>query len=363
VLIPCRLFYGSISPHLQQLYTGFLLLDGSGVIRLSQRRRRTPFRYPSDAPHLRNAGHAHLDALLDGDVRIHFDMHDAAEIAEGELDHCDFYFKRSYSTAFVDALANNHRQKVLPLGLNYRVLPNRIDCFSMARSLSLHGVSAQARCALRQALDSRNWLRFEPRLAQMEAPADFEAPPRVLFQVAAHDPYDDPDRSQKKIEDRIHVNETRAGCIRILKRALGDRFSGGFIRSTYSLERYADLVIPEVQASQEMYLQTLRSFPICVATTGLHGSIGWKLAEYVAFGKAILSETLLYDVPPPFEYERNYLAFKTPPECLGVAVRLIEDAHLRHELMRNNAAYYQSHLRPDALVRNALMQALSARSA
>jgi hypothetical protein len=34
-VIPCRLFYGSISPHLQQLYTGFLLLDGSGVIRLS----------------------------------------------------------------------------------------------------------------------------------------------------------------------------------------------------------------------------------------------------------------------------------------------------------------------------------------
>jgi hypothetical protein len=212
-LIPCRLFYGSISPHLQQLYTGFLLLDGSGVIRLSQRRRRTPFRYPSDAPHLRNAGHAHLYALLDGDVRIHFDMHDAAEIAEGELDHCDFYFKRSYSTAFVDALANNHRQKVLPLGLNHRVLPNRVDCFSMARSLSLHGVSAQARCALRQALDSRNWLR------------------------------------------------------------------------------------------------------------------------------------------------------KTPPECLGVAVRLIEDAHLRHELMRNNAAYYQSHLRPDALVRNALMKTSRARSA
>lgn len=361
--IPCRLFYGSVSPNLQQLYTGYLLLAESGIIRLSQQRRRTPLRYSSDAPHLRNVGHAHLDVLLNGDVRIHFDTHDAPEIAEGELDHCDFYFKRSYSPVIVDALPNNHRVKVFPLGLNYRVLTNRLDWLSIVRGLSLHGLSAPARYAVRQALDSRNRLRFEPRLAQMEAPPDLDAPPKVLFQVSAFDPYDDPQRSQQNIEDRIHVNETRAGYIRILKRALGDRFRGGFSRSAYTLERYADLVIPEGQTCQENYLQTLRSFPICVATTGLHGSTGWKLAEYVAFGKAILSEPLLYDVPPPFDQERNYLAFTTPRECLGGAVRLIEDAHLRHELMRNNAAYYRSHLRPDVLVKNALMKALSVISA
>jgi hypothetical protein len=318
-------------------------------------------RYASNAPHLNNAGHAHLDVLLDGDVRIHFDTHDSVEIAEEELDHCDFYFKRSYSTAYVETLRENQRQKVLPLGLNYLVLPDRVDRFSIGRSLSLDGVSAPARSAFKQALDVRNLLGFQPRLARMESQPDLNAPPKVLFQVAAYDPFDDPNRSQDKIDERMFINQMRARCIRILKEELGDRFSGGFIASPYSLEHYAELTVSDGPAAQEQYLETLRSVPICVATTGLHGSTGWKFAEYVAFAKAILSEPLLYDVPPPFAEGRNYLAFTTPQECLSGAVKLIEDASLRRELMRNNTVYYRSQLRPDALIRNALTKALVAK--
>jgi hypothetical protein len=299
--------------------------------------------------------------LLDGDVRIHFDTHDSVEIAEGELDDCDFYFKRSYSTAYVETLRENQRQKVLPLGLNYRVLPDRADRFSIARSLSLDGVSAPARSAFKQALDVRNRLGFQPRMGRMESQPDLKAPPKVLFQVAAYAPFDDPYRSQDKIDERMFINEMRARCIRILKGALGDRFSGGFVRSTYSLDHYPDLTVSDGLAAQEHYFETLRSAPICVATTGLHGSTGWKFAEYVAFAKAILSEPLLYDVPPPFAEGRNYLAFTTPQECLSGAVRLIEDTSLRGELMRNNTVYYRSQLRPDALVRSALTKALVAK--
>jgi hypothetical protein len=95
-----------------------------------------------------------------------------------------------------------------------------------------------------------------------------------------------------------------------------------------------------------------------VATTGLHGSTGWKLAEYVAFAKAIVSERLVYEVPGAFAPGRNYIEFTSPEECLNGAVRLIEDGALRQQLMQNNAAYYRDYLRPDALVRNALQTAL-----
>jgi hypothetical protein len=195
----------------------------------------------------------------------------------------------------------------------------------------------------------------------MESKPDLNAPPKVLFQVAAYDPFDDPNRSQDKIDERMCINEMRARCIRILKKELGDRFSGGFIASPYSLEHYAELSVPDGPAAQEQYLETLRSVPICVATTGLHGSTGWKFAEYVAFAKAILSEPLLYDVPPPFAEGRNYVAFTTAQECLSGAVKLIEDASLRRELMRNNTVYYRSQLRPDALIRSALTKALVAK--
>jgi hypothetical protein len=349
--------YSSISPHLQQLYTGFHLLQRSGFLRLSQQVRRTPVRYLNDAPHLRDAGHAHLDVVVDGQLRLHFDTHDAQEIALGELESCDFYFKRSYLPAAVESLPA-HRARILPLGLNYRVLPDAADVFAIRRGLSMRGLSRASLSVIRQALDTRNRFGFEPRVSLMEAGPDLEAAPNVLFLVAAYDPYDDPARSQEKIDDRIAINETRARCIRVLKEALGPRFTGGFSRSPFTLKRYADLTVPPEYTSQQGYLQTLQSFPVCIASTGLHGSTGWKLAEYIAFAKAVVSEPLVYDLPGNFAGGRNYIEFTSPEECAAGAIRLIEDSTLRWQIMQNNAAYYREHLRPDTLVRNALTRAL-----
>jgi hypothetical protein len=354
----CRLLYQSASPHIQQLYTGFRLLHRSGFLRLSQEPRPTPIRYESDAPHLVDAGHAHLDVVLNDELQLHFDTHDSHELALGELEGCDFYFKRSYLPATVAALPADQRGKVLPLGLNYRVLPDVIDCFAIRRALALTGLSTASLSAFKQALDTNNRFGFQPRLPQMEAPPDLGADPNVLFLVAAYDPYDDPARSQDKIEDRIFINETRARCLRLLKDALGPRFTGGFSHSRFTEEQYPDLIVPPGSTSQPDYLRTLKSFPICVASTGLHGSAGWKLAEYVAFSKAILSERLVYDTPGPFEPNRNYIEFTSPEECLNGAVRLIEDVALRQQLMQSNAAYYRDYLRPDTLVRNALNEAI-----
>jgi hypothetical protein len=356
--ISCRLLYRSASPHLQQLYTGFCLLQRSGFLHLSQQPRRTPINYGSGAAHLRDAGHAHLDALVSDTLRLHFDTHDSQEFALGELDSCDFYFKRSYSPAVVNSLPPGQRGKVLPLGLNYYVLPDVTDSFAMRRGLSLSGLSRRTLSAFKQALDTNNRFGFQPRLAQMEAPPDLRADPSVLFLVAAYDPYDDPSRSQEKIEDRICINETRARCLRLLKDALGPRFMGGFRPNRFTQEHYADLVVPAGSTSQQNYLRTVKSFPICVASTGLHGSTGWKLAEYVAFSKAILSERLVYDTPGTFEPGRNYIEFTSAEECLNGAVRLIEDTALRQQIMQNNAAYYRTYVRPEALVRNALTTAL-----
>ena len=357
--LSCTVLYQSTSLHVRQLYTGLLLLHQQGSIRLSQRVRRTPIRYHSDAHHLRDAGKAHLDIVLDGSIRLHFDTHDSQDLALGELDECDFYFKRSYSPRLVSSLPEPQQQKVLALGLNYCVLPDGIDLLAARRGLRVGQGLREKLSVCRQALGVRSWRGHDPRLSSMEHPPEFDAEPRVLFLSAAYDPYENPDRSRDKIEDRISLNEMRARCIRALRQALGDKFSGGFVPSAYALEHYAELVAePDVTAPAH-YFAAVRSHPICVATTGLHGSIGWKLAEYVAFARAILSEKLVYRVPGDFGPERNYLEFTSPDESAAAAVRLIEDHDLRNRLMWNNASYYQRYLRPDSLVKNAIETAMS----
>jgi hypothetical protein len=353
------LLYQSSSPHLQQLYTGFLMLHRSGVIRLSQEHRRTRTMYASRAPHLRDAAHAHLDAVIDGKVKVHFDAHDAEEIATGELDDCDLYFKRSYLPSLIATLAHEQRSRIEPLGLNYRVLPSGIDWFAARRALSLSGGLGTRGFArsLKEAFDPHNAFGYKPRVQDMEAPAELNAEPRVLFLAVTYDPHDDPGRAEDKIEERTSINETRARCIRLLKDAFGERFTGGFADSAFARQHYPDLILPESLTTQASYIATMRSHPICVATTGVHGSIGWKLAEYVAFSKAILTEKLFYGVPGDFGPDRNYIEFASPDDCAAAATRLIEDRDLREQLMLNNAAYYREYVRPDALVANALARA------
>jgi hypothetical protein len=50
---------------------------------------------------------------------------------------------------------------------------------------------------------------------------------------------------------------------------------------------------------------------------GLYESNGWKLGEYVAGSKAIVSEHLHYDAPGNFSPEQNYLEFNSADEMCG----------------------------------------------
>jgi hypothetical protein len=196
----------------------------------------------------------------------------------------------------------------------------------------------------------------------MESVADLKVLPRVRFMVAAYDPFDNPDRAPDKVEERTQMNETRARCIRLLRKEFDERFLGGFVDSPYVRKTFPDLAVPGSATQQKRYVETVKAHPICVASAGLHGSIGWKLAEYVAFSKAIITEQLGFHVPGNFQSGHNYLQFTSPEECVEAAVRLMQDANLRNELMLNNAAYYRASLRPDSLMLNAILDAMKRNS-
>jgi hypothetical protein len=112
--------------------------------------------------------------------------------------------------------------------------------------------------------------------------------------------------------------------------------------------------------SKKTYLSLMHGSSICIATTGLEGSVGWKLGEYVAAAKAIVSEPLRSVQPGDFRPGRNYLEFRTPEQCVDAVQRLVDDPAHRLDMMRKNAAYYAAYVRPDALVWNALNNAVVA---
>lgn len=353
--LTCRLLSHSNCTPLQQLYTGFSLLQRSGIVALEQTIVRQDIRNARAAQHLRYARYAHLRVVINGRLKVHYDVHDSREIDEEYLDSSDCYFKRSYCPSYLEGLGKN-RHKVRPFGLNYLVYPDSADRFALQRGVFLPDPE---KGKLKEMLRAGG-LVFSPTVSSLQALPDHDTPSKILFMTGVWDPHDDPERAQDKIEERIRINETRAGCVRLLRREFGSSFYGGLIHSDFARKNYRNALLPDnsLSASRD-YFGILKSHPICVATSGLHGSIGWKFAEYVACAKAILSEKLNYEVPGGLAPGVNYAEFHSPEDCVTQATRLLCDRQFRNSLMTSNARYYRSHLRPDALVLNTILTALS----
>jgi hypothetical protein len=352
----CELRCHSNGLHLQQIYTGFTMLRNCGLVDVRQKFAHVETRDRSKPFHLEDAKVTHLAVIFNEEIKLYYDLHDSYEIDEYQLRAVDVYFKRSYSNEYVKELGPSAK-KVKPLGLNYLVYPPRSDWHGAIRSLVLgNGL---------EKLKSLKALRFgrgfsnNPAVDEAWDLPRTDAAPRILFMLRAWDPYDDPERPEEKVEQRRRINEMRASCVRALRDEFGDIFLGGFAHTEFAKAAFPDLLLPDVSLSSKMrYMKLLREYPICIATRGLHGSIGWKFGEYVAYSKAILSEKLEYDVPGNLECGRNYLEFESAESCVAVARRLVADPDLMREMMINNHNYYNAYVRADMLVLNSLYAAL-----
>jgi len=358
--ITCKLLAQSNHWHLQPTYTGFLLLYKRGLIHMTQEIVKEKLYDTSQTPHLRTARAVKLRVIVNDTFKICYNTHDSWEIDEEYLDWSDFYFKSSFSRSRLEYLGER-AGKIFPLGIFYTVYPPVFDKFALARSLILPAFAWKYTLVnLASAVNLPNFYRIIPKLNIMEALPDYDSSPRILFMTRTYDPYDDSERRSDKVAEKVRLNETRAGCIKLLRETFGSRFYGGFRHSDFAIKHFPDLLLPGNSQSRKWnYITRLKSFPICVATSGLHGANGSKFGEYVATSKAILSERPNYSVPGDFKDGSNYLGFNSPEECVEQAIRLVSNRELRNTIMLNNARYYQSYLRPDSLIMNSLLVALS----
>ncbi|MGO8683258.1 MAG: hypothetical protein ACLQUT_01550 [Thermoleophilia bacterium] len=341
----CRVEARPYQAHSEQIIAGFCELARSGVIDL-EFVRGPVFGQSARSSH---QDRVQIRAIVDG-RRVAYDTYDDGR--DGAIDvrlpdvglvDFDFYFKRSFDPLLHTALAS--RCRVMPLGLNYLVSPNGVRLRDRLRLFD--GQRVIKRLAGR-----------DRKIGQFESPPHRDHSPRVLFMTRAWDPQTTTIDEQAR-PDIVAVNESRAELIRVARREFGDRFYGGLVVDEFSRRVYGDCLLSSAAAgSKHAFLAALRRSSICVATTGLWGSVGWKMAEYVAASKAVVSEPLRYALPGSFAPEQNYLEFSSAGELCAAVERLLVDATLRYEFMRANWAYYNGWVRPDALVLNTVTTVL-----
>ena len=352
-----QIFVESNSNHLQQIYCGFEYLRRNGVLSLRQiiDKESSIFKKSRQLPTGVQSGY--LKVIINEDHKIVYDVHDGDGIDMELLDWCDRYNKRSFSLS----KHANLSPKIKPLGLNYLVSPDGFSALSFARSWALTSdVKSKLKNLLRE-VDVKHLYSYRPTTTDLHYRPKLSENPRVLFLCRLWDPSDDDHFSltKKQAEDRLEINHNRIECIRKLKDVFRDSFVGGLAATPYAVKEFPEIVFSDQKmTSKRKYLSYLKTFDICVATTGLSNSIGWKLGEYIAMSKSIVTEPLHADLPGDIQANKNYLEFSDSESCVEVVGKLIEDKKFRLQMMVSNFEYYKNFLRPDKLVLNSVFDYL-----
>jgi hypothetical protein len=333
-VIQCELLFNARQLHVEQIHTGFVALHRRGFVRMKLTKLRRPIRWTG------------LLARINGHILVYYDLNDDARIFDDALNDVDFYFKRSFTEEHSKASS-----KIYPLGLNYPLFSDGFDWFRLRRELSVGSPLERIKGVTRQ------FFKPYPTSRHTEAAPDFDRPPKVLLLTKA---WANRKKHRRNSQDSLEaLDDYRAACIRALRKSLGDMFLGGMADEPAARDRFSDLIIKDRRVTaKKSYLRLLREFPICVTTKGLWDSNGWRLGEYVAQSKAIVTERPAYQAPGSFANGVNYLDFTTPEECVGAVQRLIDGKALRSRMMIANWRYYRAYIRADSLIMNSLAIAL-----
>ena len=133
---------------------------------------------------------------------------------------------------------------------------------------------------------------------------------------------------------------------------------GGIEPSAYARAEFGDC-LTSMSSMQADYLKLVRSCRIGVVTEGIHGSIPWKCAEYLAASRCVVSPEFCYQLSTPMRAGENYLSYADVDDCLSSCDRLLTDEHTARMMQAANWQYYRDYVKPAPLMRRLLHAALA----
>jgi hypothetical protein len=214
--------------------------------------------------------------------KIFFDYSDDIEFIE-KTDNYNFYFKRSL-------LKEDCKNNILPLNFNltmsYKshlflwqlgkdILLNKSNKTEVVRAFDFFGLLTNSSHGV---VDVR---KYPKKIIDHGG--------NILFKTRLWNPDNHPDKEEK--ERRIIQNEFRINACRIIKKEYKNA-SVGLFGEELSNRLAPDLVLPTEKSNKKKYFKELSNYNIGIADDGLKNTPGWKIGEYLLFGKAVITTPL-----------------------------------------------------------------------
>ncbi|MBJ2126412.1 hypothetical protein [Flavobacterium sp. IB48] len=295
---------------------------------------------------VRNERVAHSGAILNIDnKRIFFDYSDAPEFIDS-ANLYDYYFKRSLRE-------ENHEKNIYPLNFNLS-LSYKSHLLVMNLSLDIL-FNKNSRTEIIRAMDL-----FSLFTNSSHAILDFKRYPKkvedfggnIIFHTRLWNPNNHADTDEK--ERRKFQNEFRINACRLLKKEFKNA-SVGLLADQLAAELAPDLLLDAKHSNKNNYFNMLSKFNVCVADDGLKDTPGWKIGEYLLFGKAVISTPLniaVDDFHEHVNYEKlsNRSAYQELPE----KIEYLLSGKKYLEMGQNNLLWSESYLHPKNYIKRIL---------
>ena len=148
------------------------------------------------------------------------------------------------------------------------------------------------------------------------------------------------------------VNMRRAHFIRACRYISNCIFEGGLLGdNTSSNELFTDVVTMRRVAFPDWIEKTKRS-ALVFNTPAFWDCHGWKLGEYLALGKCIVSTKLSNDLPSPLEHGKNIHFVEDNEESMRGAIEyILAHPEYRHKLESGAKEYWEKYGTPEASLR------------
>ena len=270
-------------------------------------------------------------AFVVGDRRVYICAEDSPSIDPEALDWCDVYAKVNARTPLP--------AKVLAIGPSFGVTAwNRPR--SVAAAMSSIAFRSQRR-PLDNVADLRRQVRY--RLPERALVPGVTDPARVFFAGTIW-------------RREAATNQARAAFLRAVRARPELHLEGGFAPRSDDLDHdFDDLIAPRVD--YPAYVEATRRSAFVFNTPAVLDCHGWKLGEFLALGKAIISTPLVNEMPAPFVAGTHFHPADPTPVALDAAIDDLAEPAYRQHLERNARRYYDEYLTPEAVIRRIIGRA------
>lgn len=264
--------------------------------------------------------------------KIIIDSKDSNQINLPELEWCDVYGKVNYNA---DSLPVKDHEKIVAIGPSFGI--KIWSLFETLYYLAFNFIRFKNPALNKREFAANYWRQYK-RLKLKKYNLTESSINEVFFLNSIW---------KKESE----TNKNRALFIETCKNKQNVNFEGGFAARHNGDNLGFDNLVYSEKIPLKTYIKKIKNSAFVFNTPAVLSCHGWKLAEFLALGKAIITTSHYNKLPVDLVNERHLMYAENHSEISNVIERLITDNSFKKKLESESRNYFETYLAPQKVIK------------